>query len=404
MTETAKRGGLSPAVPYILAACTAVSVLSTDLITPSIPDFPDDLGTSVRLAQMTVSINLAAYAVAQLVHGPLADAIGRRRLLLLAFCLFAAASVFCALAADIETLLTGRFLQGLFSSVPSVVIVLLIREHYDSRQVLGVMALYGTVLGIAPALGPLVGGYLHVWFGWQAGFWLLALLALATAVAVWRMVPESTHRREALHPVRAVRTYLRLLATPAYLRLSLATALGFGAYFAYVTSASVLFIDELGLPTQRYGLTNIAIISCFILGNMIASRLKDRVTVEQLLGAGFAVMIAAMAVMLGSILAVGPTIGLVVGAMSLYAVGLAFVLAAGPIVVLNHVADLPQGAASALLGSLQLGMSALGGYLAALLYAGSGLPLALVMTGLVVAGAALYGLQLRADRAAQQAG
>ncbi|PWG74612.1 Bcr/CflA family drug resistance efflux transporter, partial [Enterococcus hirae] len=86
---------------------------------------PRAFGTSITAAQMTVSINLAAYALAQLVHGPVADAIGRRRLLLGAFRAFAATSVGCALAPDMGWLLSGRFLQGLFSSVPSVVIVLM---------------------------------------------------------------------------------------------------------------------------------------------------------------------------------------------------------------------------------------------------------------------------------------
>ncbi|MEM7616239.1 MAG: MFS transporter, partial [Pseudomonadota bacterium] len=129
-------------------------MLSTDLITPSIPDLPEALGTSIGTAQMTVSVNLAAYAIAQLVHGPVADAIGRKRLLISAFLLFAIFSVYCALAITMQGLLWGRFAQGLFSSVPSVVIVLLIRELYDSNRALAVMGLYGATLGVAPAVGP----------------------------------------------------------------------------------------------------------------------------------------------------------------------------------------------------------------------------------------------------------
>ena len=262
--------GPGPAVPLILAACTAVSVLSTDVITPSIPDLPEAFGTTITAAQMTVSVNLAAYALAQLVHGPVADAIGRRRLLIFAFLTFAVISGFCAMAQSMEWLLAGRFLQGIFSSVPSVVIILIIRELYDPKKALSVMALYGATLGLAPALGPLVGGYLHVWFGWQAGFWFIAALALIVVTLVWRLVPESLSKPQPLHLGQSMAAYGRLLAMPAFLASTVGVSLLFSAFYAYITTAPVIFIDIIGLRTERYGLTNLAIVSAFIAGNLFA--------------------------------------------------------------------------------------------------------------------------------------
>jgi len=193
---------LPRAVPFVFATCTAVSVLSTDLITPSIPDLPGAFDTSINTAQLVVSVNLAAYALAQLVHGPVADSIGRKRLLIIAFLAFAVVSLGCATVTSINGLLAGRFIQGLLSSVPSVVIVLMIRELYAPRQALRVMTLYGAALGLAPAIGPLLGGYLHVWYGWWAGFLFIAGLALFAAGLLWLLVPESLEVRS---PFRALR-------------------------------------------------------------------------------------------------------------------------------------------------------------------------------------------------------
>ncbi|NNU81439.1 multidrug effflux MFS transporter [Halovulum dunhuangense] len=376
-------------MPLILAGCTAISVLSTDLITPSIPDLPEAFGTSISLAQMTVGVNLAAYALAQLVHGPVADAIGRRMLLVLAFVVFAGFSVFCALAPNIETLLAGRFLQGLASSVPSVVIILIIRELYDPQKALKVMALYGATLGVAPAAGPLIGGYLHVWFGWSAGFWLIAALALGVGLLVWLVVPESLAQRRPFRPGASVSAYGALLKSPGYMGAALGVSLMFGAFYAYITTAPVVFIEIMGLPTERYGLTHLAIIAAFILGNILASRASANRDACALLRLAALGMVMAMVVLVVPIAVGLLSIPLVLGAMALYGICLALVLAAGPLVVLNAAGDAPQGPASALLGSLQLSAAALAGALSAHFYDHTALPMTLVMAGLVATGSVL---------------
>ncbi|MEM8787671.1 MAG: multidrug effflux MFS transporter [Pseudomonadota bacterium] len=383
-TATPGRG-----VPFILAACTAVSILSTDMITPSIPDLPEALGTTVNAAQLTVSVNLAAYALAQLVHGPVADAIGRRRLLISAFMIFAVFSAYCATRTSIDQLLFGRFLQGLTSSVPSVVIVLIIRELYDPRRALRVMTLYGATLGIAPAVGPLLGGYLHVGFGWTAGFWFVAGLALIVAGLVWRNVPESLMEQAPLNLRASMRAYGGLLRRPQFIGSVLAVSLLFAAYFCYITAAPVVFIDLIGLPTQHYGLTSLVIVGAFILGNIVASRLSKSIGAPTLLRWGAYLMTGAMAVLTVPILFGVLSIPLILTAMGIYGGCLAIILAAGPLVVLNHASGAAQGPASALLGSVQLGLSAVAGYVAAMLFNGTAIPMVLVMSTAVVMGTVL---------------
>lgn len=383
-------------VPYVLAACTAVSILSTDLITPSIPDLPQALGTDISAAQLTVSVNLLAYAIAQLIHGPLADAWGRKRLLIWAFTAFAAVSILSALAATIDTLLLGRFVQGLLSSVPSVVVVLIIRELYDPQRALKVMALYGAVLGIAPAVGPLIGGYLHVWFGWEAGFILIASLALVVTGFVWRLVPESLPEKRPLALRAALRSYRALLGNSAFLGRSLGVSALFAAYFTYVTNAPVVMIDLLGLANQRYGLTHVLLIAGYIAGNMVASRLAGRVEADVLVRVAALGMLLAMAALTAPIVLGTLSLPLILGPMVVYGVFLAFVLAAGPLVVLNAVPrDAAQGPAAAMLGSMQLGLSALAGYVCAQIYDGTAVPLAVVMSSCVVLGGAVTLLTVR---------
>ncbi|MDX1514650.1 MAG: MFS transporter, partial [Gammaproteobacteria bacterium] len=151
-----------------LLACTSISILSTGLYTPSLPHLAGLLSTDPGTVQLTMSLNLLAFSIAQLAHGPLSDRFGRRRLLLIGLGCYAAASLVCALAGSIGGLLTGRVAQGAFASVASVVVAVIIREYYGGAKAVAVMGLYGVTLGFIPALGPIIGGYVFVWFGWRA--------------------------------------------------------------------------------------------------------------------------------------------------------------------------------------------------------------------------------------------
>ena len=377
---------ISTLVPFILAACTAVSILSTDFMTPSIPDLPGIFGSDIVTVQYTVSINLAAYAIAQLFHGPLSDAFGRRRLLLIAFCFFILISIFCALSASIEMLLLGRFLQGLASSVPSVVIVLIIRELYPAKKAVSVMAIYGAALGLAPAIGPLMGSFLHGWFGWSASFWAIALLASIVTILFALFVPETLKEKHPVNPVASITTYLTLLGRKEYLRFLLPLSLVFGGFYAFVTTAPVIFIDLLGLPRQGYGLTYMIIIAAFILGNVVASRMSRVMSPVQIANIAVLVVLGAgISMVVPSFLGIN-SIQLLLFSMSLYAIGLGSIMASGPIALLDSVPDLPPGPASALLGSSQLAAASFAGFLSATFYNNSSLSLSMTIAGFAFVG------------------
>lgn len=394
MTERASGTSQSPLVPYILAGCTAVSTLSTDLFAPSVPHLPEALGTSEAGAQLAISVNLAAYAAAQLMHGPLADRFGRRSLLIGAFCLFAIASVACALATGINGLLGGRIAQGIFSSVPSVVVVLMIRELYGGARAVAVMALYGMAVGIAPAIGPLIGGYLHVWFGWTAGFWLIAALALAAVAGLVLLVPETQYERRAIRPGHVIATYARLMTRKGYLACLIPLSLTFGALFAFVTTGPLVFIDLLGVPTQRYGLCYAVIVVAYISGSLAANRIARQGEPLQMLRWAALIGLAAAATLLCTAALDIITPATILTGMAIYGVGLGLLMAVGPILMLDAVADMPQGPASALLGACQLGAGALAGLISGTLYDGTAISMIGTIAGFLVI-AALPALLLR---------
>jgi len=265
--------------------------------------------------------------------------------------------------------------------------VLLIRELYGGARAVAVMALYGMAVGVAPAVGPLIGGYLQIWFGWQAGFWLVAGLALIAVVAVIQVVPEPPFEPHPIRPARVLATYGRLLMRRGYLAYLMPLSLIFGALFAFVTTGPLVFIDLLGVPTERYGLAYLVIVVSYVAGSMATSRMVKRVApVSMVRGAALAGF-AAAAILVAIAITGQATVFSILAAMALYGLALGVVMAAAPILLLDAVADLPQGSASALLGSCQLGAGALAGLISGGLYDGTPNSMLGTIAGFVALGA-----------------
>lgn len=404
MSEQPARNGGGTAswiAPAVLVSCTGVSVLSTDLYVPSLPHLPKLLNTDATTVQLTMSINLFAYAIAQLAHGPLADRFGRRQLLMIALCGFIVASVGCALASSIGELLAGRFAQGLFSSVPSVVVVLMIRELYLGSRAVGIMAIHGTAVGLIPAIGPLIGGYVFLAAGWRMNFVLLAVIASLVLVMVIRLLPETGVRdANALNPKRITSGYLRLLVDRGYLRYMIPLSAMFGGFFTFITAGPFVLIDQLKVPTQHYGLAYGTLIFCYIAGSLTANRLSSRVAADRLVQGAIGCALAGGLILFVSVFDGQADLVWVLVGMGAFCFGLGLVLASGPICLLDAADHDRQGPASALLGAFQLGTASLAALAVGLFYDGTAMPMASVILILSVIAALGYAGLRNAERTA----
>ncbi len=381
----------------MLVACTSVSILSTDLYTPSLPHLPRLLASDAETVQLTLSLNLAAYAFAQLLHGPLADRFGRRRLLLVGMFGFVVTSLICAAAQTIGGLLAGRVIQGLFASVSSVVVILIIRELFDKNRAVQIMGYYGMAIGMAPAIGPLLGGYVYVLAGWRMNFVLLAALAAGVFLLVRWLLPETgTRDHGAIQPRQILRGYLALLGRRAYLRYLIPLTMVFGAFFAFVTAGPFLLIDRLGVATEDYGLYYGLLVLAFMTGSLTVTRLAGRVSADRLVQGAILFACLGGVVLVAPLLAGHESLAAILLGMTLFSFGMGLILASGPSCLLDAAGDGPTGSASALSGSLQMAAASLAGLLVGSFHDGSAWPLALTIAGFTgMAALAYVGLRPR---------
>ena len=187
---------------FLLGGLAMFGPFSIDTIFPAFPQIGAQLGADKLQMQQTISVYLVAYALMSVVHGPLSDAIGRRRVILGGLSVFALASAGCALATDFTMLLAFRALQGLSAGVGLIVGRAVIRDvlHGDDAQRL--MSQVSMIFGIAPAIAPVVGGWVLGWSRWPMVFWFLVAFSLALLLATWLGLPETHPPQARLLPDR----------------------------------------------------------------------------------------------------------------------------------------------------------------------------------------------------------
>jgi len=361
----------------ILGALTAFGPLSIDMYLPSFQAIARDLTASPAQVQLTLAVFFVALGIGQAFYGPISDRYGRRRPLCFGLGLYVLASAGCALARSIEALVAWRFAQALGGCAGMVIARAIVRDRFDEREAARFFSLLMLVTGLAPILGPSIGGQILVFFSWRVIFWTLAAFALTCFVAVTFLLPESlpAERRAQRGMGTALHVYGRLLRDRAFMRYALSGALVISGMFAYIFGSPFVFMQIYGVPPERFGW----IFGAIALGLISASQL-NRVLLSRVAGARILARALAVTASAGVILLVmawtgrGGLPGLL-GPLFVYIASLGFVL---PNVIATALG--PQGrnagTASALLGTLQFGAGATVGMLLGALGDGTAVPMA----------------------------
>ena len=277
----------TPAAPstrrmaLLLAGLAMFGPFSIDTIFPAFPQLAQRLHADPVAIQQTVSIYLLFYGLMSLAHGPLSDAWGRRRVILGGLVLFIGASVGCALARDLPTLLVFRALQGVSAGVGVIVGRAVIRDLFHGHDAQRLMSQVSMIFGVAPAIAPIIGGWLlATGAGWPLIFWFLVGFAVLLLAATLAGLPE-THPPEArtpLHAGRLLSDYRRIGLSPRFLRLSGAGGFTFGGVFLYIASAPVMVMQHLRLGEGDFAWLFIPTIGGMTLGAFLSGRMAGRST------------------------------------------------------------------------------------------------------------------------------
>jgi MFS transporter, DHA1 family, multidrug resistance protein len=376
----------------ILGGLAMIGPFSIDTMFPAFRQMGTQFGADTLAMQQTVSVYLIAYAVMSLVHGPLSDAFGRRRVILTGVALFGLASIGCALATDLPTLLAFRALQGMSAGSGLIVGRTVVRDLFDGDAAQRMMSKVSMIFSIAPAVAPIIGGWILGWERWPSIFWFLVLFAAVLWVATWFALPE-THPPEARFrpsPRVLLRSHVYILFNPRFQRFAAAGAFNFAALFLYIASAPVFVMEHLRLNEHQFGWFFVPTIAGMMIGAFLSGRAAGRLSATRSAAIGFAIcgvaVVANIAYNLATPLSVAPWAVL---PMAINALGIAMVF---PILTLAILDMYPRqrGAASSLQSFTSLILqSAVAGMISPLISHGR-MSLALTAAGFTLLGFLLW--------------
>lgn len=375
----------------LLASLSMLGPFSVDTYLPAFPAIAQEFGAPPIAVQQTLSAYLFAFAAMMLWHGALADAFGRRPVMLAALGTYAVATLGCAIAGNIESLWLFRGLQGLSAGAGLVVGRAIIRDVFQGPEAQRLMAQTTLVFGIAPALAPVLGGVLLNVAGWRSIFWFL--LALVLGVTAWTAarLPETlpASARQSLHPRFLWRNYRAIATRIDFLLLALIPACNFAGFFLYIGSAPAFLLDLLGVTTLGFAWLFLPMIAGMMLGATLSGRLAGRRSLHRTIRLGYAIMFVGVAMNLAICWLVPPGVPWNVLPIMVYAMGTSVVMPSATLLLLDLFPTL-RGMASSLQGFVNFTLSAVNAGSIAPLLAHSTRTLALGMAAFACASFVLW--------------
>ena len=278
-----------------LAALSMMGALSIDAYLPALPAIAKAFDISPAAAQQTLTLYLFGYAFMTLFYGTLSDSLGRRLVILISLVLYVLSSFGASWAPSFGWLLVFRLLQGLSAGAGQVVGRAMIGDLFSGAEAQRIMSFVSVVFGIAPAVAPILGGWLQAAFGWRSIFLFIATFALVLLGVCLRLLPESLprERRHPFHFKVIVGNYWKVGCHARFLLKCLGNALSFSGVLIYIGSAPVFVLTILHLSVKDFGWLFIPLIGGMTLGSMLSARLSHRLSPRTIIQGGFSLMFLA---------------------------------------------------------------------------------------------------------------
>ena len=368
------------ALTLLLSMITALGPLTVDMYLASLPEIGRLLVAPASQVQLTISFYLIGFALAQLLYGPFSDRHGRKPVLMVALSIYLVATLACALAPTIETLIAARFIQAVGGSGSIVLARAVVRDIYDGVRVGRELSRMAAIMALAPLVAPLIGGVLQTLFGWRSNFVVLLGAGAIAMSMVWFLLPE-TLRMRAPEPVSipsTLRSYRRFLSNHSFVvHLGIVTCC-MGGLFAWISTATFVLQDIFGLSALAFGIAFAVASSGYLIGTAIAARFVMRWGGGRTMGFGSAGMaLGGVATIVAAAIGWNLAIALV-GTVGIYMIGMGMVLPQAQAGALLPFPD-RAGAASSVVGFVAQTSAAIVGAVMGHILGSTAWPLAIAM-------------------------
>jgi DHA1 family bicyclomycin/chloramphenicol resistance-like MFS transporter len=384
----------------MLAALATLGPFSIDAYLPAFAGIQASLQASPLEIQQTLSAYLFAFGLMFLFHGALSDSFGRRPVILVALVVYTIASAGAAVADSVQALIIWRVVQGLSVGAGMVVGRAMIRDLFGPEDAQRLMSMVTLFFGVAPAIAPVIGGWLFAALGWRSIFWFLAAVGVVLVAVGWKKLPETLgeDHRQPFHPRALMKGYQEVGIHARFLFLSLAAGFNFNGFFLYIVSAPVFLGEHLELGPQQYAWLFVPGIAGIMIGSQLSGRSAGRFTSNRTVSLAYGFMIAASVANLAYAFLAWPSLPWAVIPIMVYGIGFAMAMPSISIITLD-LFPTRRGMAASLQGFVSGMVNVVtAGAIAPALWSNPRW-LALGMLGLMAAGLTCWWLFLRSSHA-----
>jgi MFS transporter, DHA1 family, multidrug resistance protein len=340
----------------LLAGLAALGSLATNIILPAFPEMAGELRTTVKDLSATLASFFVAFAVGQLFVGPLSDRFGRKWLVMSGLVVFVAGSSMCAFADSLSQLIVGRVVQALGVCATSVLSRAIARDLFEGETLARALSLIMVAMAAAPGFSPLLGGALNSVLGWRSTFGVVALLAVLLGVRYWSQLGE-THgadKRASISIAAILKTYGELLRDRRFIAPALSVSLVIGSLYMFFAMAPAILITGFGFSPLGLSLFFASTVFVVFGAGVLAPKLARRFSQIRAARAGILIALAgSLALLFGK-----EDVYYFSFAITVFLLGMGLINPLGTAITLQPFGQ-KAGAASALLGFLQMGCAAI---------------------------------------------
>jgi len=345
----------------------AIGPVSMALYTPAMPEIAREFAAPDSAVKLTLTTYFFGFAFAQLFCGPLSDGFGRKPVSIAFMAIYAVASLLALISPTIEVLVVARLLQGIGASVGIAISRAVVRDCFTGEKSARIMNMIGIVLAIGPAVAPTVGGLILIFAGWHAIFLLMLAIGIGVALVVSVMLVETvTPDLSRVRPLAFAKAYATLITNRRFMSACLAVAGTLGCIYAQAPLLPFLMMGKAGLTPIQFGVGMLAQSGSYFVASIVARRIMAKTGADRLVPIGLAFCIAGGLLIAVLMRSEPVTFLTVMGPVALMATGIALIL---PAMMTNALQPHPTiaGAASAMLGFMQMGAGMAGSGVAAMM-------------------------------------
>ena len=360
-------------LPFILLFALINSCIELEISAPSFPSIMHYFNVTETAVGLTITYNLIGFCLAACLYGPLSDAFGRRKIMILGNGILTIGAIACVLSPSMPILLFARFIQGFGAATSAVVVSAIIADHYQTEKATKLYGIMNAVFTTLMALSPVIGGFTNQWLGWRGSYSVVAIICVISWVLLLVFLPETKQTKESLAIKKVLIDYKTLFSSRLFLAAAAVPSLLYGCYMAFVTVAPFLYMKALRLSMFDYTLNQAIVVATFAVVSACSGKIIERLKAKK------TVALALFASTIGiSIMLFIQSVQMLTFSMSIFSIGFAL---AYPVIFSRSMEIFPEfkGTASSAIISLRYLICATLTGLASHYYQGDVISLALLL-------------------------